>query len=404
MNSASADRARSSAVAIGAWLATLVICVAAASLVVLGLSAKVETAWGFPGFGVLMALTFGTVGLLINVRVPGNRIGWLFAAVALGSALQELIAAYVVYGGLVAPGSLPGVQQVAWFETWDWVPVAGAATTYLLLLFPDGRLPSERWRPVAWLSAGAIVLASIVLSIQPGPIDSAEFVQNPLGTTAYGPLIGILGGVGFVALILAVFLSAVSMVVRFRRSRLAEREQLKWFASAAILAGLVFAGLGAIDSADKGFQILTIATFLGMPISAGIAILRYRLYDIDRIVSNTLGYAVMTVVLFAVFAVINLSLQGVLSNLTNGDTLSVAVSTLFAAALFTPVRVRVQHAVDHRFHRARYDGDGAAADFADRMRDQLDLETTRRELLATVVESIQPRAAAVWIRASRRPV
>ncbi|MBA2381439.1 MAG: hypothetical protein H0V73_04935 [Chloroflexi bacterium] len=397
-----AKRDRRHTFALGVWLATLVVGLAATAFVVAGLSAEIGTVWGFPGFGVLLAVTFGTIGLLISVRVPGNRFGWLFAFVGLASALQELIAGYVVQGGLVSPGSLPWIEQVAWFETWDWVPVAGGATTFLLLLFPDGRLLSKRWRPVAWLAIGSIALVSGFLSIQPGPIDSAEFVVNPLGVSGVDAITGPLGGAGFIALILAVLLSAVSMVVRFRRSRAAEREQLKWFASAAILAGLVFAGLGAADSANKGFQILTVFAFMGMPVSAGIAILRYRLYDIDRIVSNALGYAVVTIILFAIFAVVNLALQGALSSFTNGDTLSVAVSTLFAAALFNPVRSRVQRAADRRFHRARYDGDRAASAFSERMRDELDLETIRRELVATVGESIQPRAGAVWIRPSRR--
>jgi len=398
MNDEGAKRAGPRAVALGVWVTTIVVAIAATALVVLGLQAEIGTAWGFPGFGVLLAIPSGTIGLLISVRVPGNRFGWLFALVGLASALQELIAGYVVYGGLVAPGSLPWVQQVAWFETWDWVPLAGGATTFLLLLFPDGRLLSERWRPVAWLAIGAIVVVSGFLSIQPGPIDSAEFVVNPLGLTGVEAIAGPLSGVGFIGLTLAVLLSAISMMVRFMRSQAAEREQLKWSATAAVLAGIVFASLGAADHANKTFQVLIVFAFLGMPISAGIAILRYRLYDIDRIVSNTLGYVVVTVVLFSVFAFVNLTLQSGLSSLTNGDTLSVAVSTVLAAALFSPLRSRVQRVVDARFHRARFDGDRTAAEFSEKMRDELDLEALRRELLATVVCSIQPRATAIWIR------
>ncbi len=393
---------RSGAVAIGVWLATLAIAFGAIVLVALGLSADAGKTWGFPGYAIVVGTAFGTVGVLINVRVPGNRIGWLFAAIGLASVVQEFVAGYVVYGGLVSPGSLPWVTQVAWLETWDWVPLAGAATTFLLLLFPDGRLLSERWRPVAWLSVAAIVLASLALSIQPGPIDSARFLDNPLGVTTMSELIGPLGGIGFIALIAAVLLSAASMVVRFRRSRGAERQQLKWFASAAVFAGLVFVGLGVLDSDDKAFQVLTVVALLGMPISAGIAILRYRLYDIDRIVSNTLGYAVISIVLFGVFALVNLTLQSGLSNVTNGDTLAVAVSTLLAAALFNPARVRVQRIVDRRFHRARYDGDRTTAAFSERLRDELDLEATRRALVATVVEAVRPASAAVWIRARGR--
>ena len=385
--------------AIGAWLVTLVIACAATALVVLGRSSELRTTWGFAGFGVLMAITFGTVGLLISVRVPGNRIGWLFAAIGLGSALQELIAAYVLYGGLVAPGTLPWVAEIAWFEAWDWVPVAGIATTFLLLLFPDGRPPSPSWRPVAWLAAGAILVASIFLSIQPGPIDSAEFLNNPLGVNI-GELAGPLGGVGFGALVLAVILSATSMVVRFRRSRLIEREQLKWFASAAVVAGLVFAGLGAIDSANKAFQILTIVALLGLPISAGIAILRYRLYDIDRIISRTIGWAVVTGVLGAIFAGTIVGLQTILADVTQAQTLSVAASTLVAFVLFQPLRRRVQSVVDHRFNRARYDAERTAAAFAERRRDQVDIAGLRVDLTGTIDSALHPRALGIWIRRS----
>ncbi len=400
MNRSALNRGRPATSAIGVWLGTLAFGVSATVLVVLGLSVKVATAWGFPGFGVLMAVTFGTIGLLISVRVPGNRIGQLFAAIGLGSALQELIAAYVVYGGLVAPGTLPWVQQVAWFETWDWIPIAGAATTFLLLLFPDGRLPAARWRLVAWLSVGAIVVAGVIQSIQPGPIDSAEFIENPLGIAVAEPLIGLLGGIGFSGLVLAVLLSAVSMVVRFRRSRGAERQQLKWFASAAVLAGLVFAGLGAIDSANKGFQILTILGLLGLPVSAGIAILRYRLYEIDRIISRAIAYALVTGLLLAAYGVLIVVLQGPLATVTGSDTILVAVSTLVVATLFQPVLRRVRRAVDRRFDRSRYDAERTAAAFSERLRSEVDLGTVTTDLVNTATATVAPSTFGIWLRAT----
>ena len=401
MSRTRANRDGSARGAIGAWLVTLVIACAATALVVLGRSSALRTTWGFAGFGVLMAITFGTIGLLISVRVPGNRIGWLFAAIGLGSALQELIAAYVLYGGLVAPGTLPWVGEIAWFEAWDWVPVVGVATTFLFLLFPDGRPPSPRWRPVAWLAAGAILVASIFLSIQPGPIDSAEFLDNPLGLNV-GELAGPLGGVGFGALVLAVVLSVTSMVVRFRRSRLIEREQLKWFASAAVVAGLIFAGLGAIDSANKAFQILTIVALLGLPISAGIAILRYRLYDIDRIISRTIAYALVSAVLVGTYGVLIVVLQAPLAAVTGSDTILVALSTLVIATLFQPVLRRVRRAVDRRFDRRRYDADWTASAFADRMRNEVDIDRVTSDLYGTTVATLAPVRIAVWVREGDR--
>ena len=401
MSRTRANRDGSARRAIGAWLATLVIACAAAALVVLDRSSELQTTWGFAGFGVLMAITFGTVGLLISVRVRGNRIGWLFAAIGLGSALQELIAAYVRYGGLVAPGSLPWVGQIAWFETWDWVPVAGGATTFLLLLFPDGRPPTPRWRPVAGLAAGAILVASIFLSIQPGPIDSVEFVDNPLGLNI-GELAGPLGGTAFGALVLAVVLSAMSMVVRFRRSRLIERQQLKWFASAAVVAGLIFAGLGAVDSGNKAFQILTIVALLGLPISAGIAILRYRLYDIDRIISRTIAYALVSAVLLATYGALIVVLQAPLAAVTGSETILVALSTLVIATLFQPVLRHVRGAVDRRFDRRRYDADRTASAFADRMRNEVDIDRVTADLHGTTVAALAPVRIAVWVRRVNR--
>jgi hypothetical protein len=215
-----------------------------------------------------------------------------------------------------------------------------------------------------------------------------------------GALAGPLGGVGFGALVLAVVLSATSMVVRFRRSRLIEREQLKWFASAAVVAGLVFAGLGAIDSANKAFQILTIVALLGLPISAGIAILRYRLYDIDRIISRTIGWAVVTSVLGAIFAGTIVGLQTILADVTQAQTLSVAASTLVAFVLFQPLRRRVQSVVDHRFNRARYDAERTAAAFAERRRDQVDIAGLRVDLTGTIDSALHPRALGIWIRRS----
>ncbi len=396
-----AKRGGSATGAFGVWSATAAIGIVAAVLVALGLSSELATTWGFPGFGLLMAITFGTVGLLINVRVPGNRIGWLFAAIGLGSSLQELIAGYVLYGGLVSPGSLPWVREIAWFETWDWVPVAGAATTFLLLLFPDGRLPSPRWRPVGWLAAAAILVASAFLSILPGPIDSAEFLDNPLGLTI-GDLAGPLGGVGFGALVLAVVLSAAAMVVRFRRSRLIEREQLKWFASAAVVAGLVFAGLGAVDSTNKAFQIVTIVGLLGLPISAGIAILRYRLYDIDRLISRTITYAMVSGLLLGAYGLLIVVLQGPLAGVTGSDTIPVALSTLVIATLFQPVLRRVRRAVDRQFDRRRYDADRTAAAFSLRMRDEVDINRVTADLRLTTVTALAPMRIAVWVRVGDR--
>jgi hypothetical protein len=404
---------RSRAIAVGLWLATLATVVATVVLIVLGRTARVPDSWGFRGFPILFAIAFGTVGALIRIRVPTNLVGSLFLFVGLMSGLQVLTAEYVIYGVLVSPGSLPWVREMSWVQTWDWVPFAGASTTFLLLLFPDGHLLSERWRPVAWLALGGIVSTSIVLAFTPGPIDNAQFLDNPLGVEALsGQPIAIIGSIAIGTLVLGILLSAASLVIRFRRSRGTVRQQLKWFALASTFAGLMLAGPGtllnllfygsALQGRLKEAQVLTILGILLIPISAGIAILRYHLYDIDRIVSRTISYASITAVLAAVYSIVTLLLQDPLRAVTGGNALAVAASTLVVAALFQPLRARLHAAVDRRFNRARYDANATAAIFAARLRDEVDLPTLTAELDRVVRSSVAPSQMQVWLRTTGR--
>jgi hypothetical protein len=404
---------RSRAIAVGLWLATLATVAATMVFIVLGRTAHIPDSWGFRGFPILFALAFGTVGALIRIRVPTNLVGSLFLLIGLMSGFQVLIAEYVIYGALMDPGSLPWVREISWLTTWDWVPFAGASTTFLLLLFPDGHLLSERWRPVGWFAFGAIVATSIALALIPGPIDNARFLDNPLGVEALsGQPIALIGSIAIGALALSIVLSAASLVIRFRRSTGAVRQQLKWFALASTFAGLMLAGPGtllnllfygsALQARLKEAQVLTIFGILLIPISAGIAILRYHLYDIDRIVSRTISYAAITAVLVAVYSSITLLLQDPLRAVTGGNALAVAASTLVVAALFQPLRGRLHAAVDRRFNRARYDANATAATFAARLRDEVDLPTLTAELDSVVRSSVAPTQMQVWLRGGGR--
>jgi hypothetical protein len=396
--------------AIGPWLATIAISGGAVLLLVLDASASVPDAWGFRGFAVLFALAFGTVGALIRARVPENRIGWLFVAIGLLSALTALDEEYLVYGVLVRQGAMPFIAAVGWLLTWMWVPLAGFSTTFPLLLFPDGQLSSPRWRPAAWLSLLTIVSMSVVLSIAPGPIDNARFLNNPLGAEGLDvQLRAVLTAVVFALLGVSVLFSAASLILRFRRSRGVERQQLKWFALAASFAGVVLVGPGTIFnvlitgspqiSRVKPFEILTILSILLIPIAAGIAILRYRLYDIDRIISRTLAYAVLTAILAAVYVVGFLAVQAALSEFTaNGGPFAVAASTLIVFALFQPVRRRIQGAVDRRFYRSRYDAAREIESFAARVRDEVEVDRLAVALSSTLERTMQPASASIWLR------
>ncbi|HEY8868876.1 MAG TPA: hypothetical protein VIM30_05755 [Candidatus Limnocylindrales bacterium] len=397
---------------IGPWFATIGISLGAVVLLGLGWSAPVPDSYGFRGFGVIFATTFGTVGALIRIRAPNNRVGWLFVGIGMLSAVTAFITEYLVYGALVEPGSLPWVSPIAWLLTWVWVPYAGTSVTFLLLLFPDGHLPSPRWRPVAWLAALTIVYLSAASAFAPGPIPNAPFIDNPFGVEALGRANGWIGGIAYVLLAFAAVLSAASLILRFRRARGIERAQLKWFALAAAFAGFVLAGpvttfnlifagnpTEASRAAYKASQVLTIVAFLGIPISAGIAILRYRLYDIDRIISRTLAYAVLTAILAAVYVVGFLGLQSALAPFTaNGGPFAVAASTLVVFALFQPVRRRIQGAVDRRFYRSRYDAQREIESFAARVRYEVEVDRLAVSLSTTLERTMQPASASIWLR------
>ena len=302
------------------------------------LNAPLEDAWGFRGGAAVLAVAFGAVGALIALRVPGNRIGALLVAIGFWAAAIGFSAEYAVYGLKVAPGSVPFALAASWLATWVWVPFAGLPTTFLVLLFPDGRLLSARWRPVAWLAAVAIAVTAAAMALLPGSINNVPSLDNPLGVSpSSAPAVEALAcarlrpagnrgrAVGGIAR------PAGPQVCRCRR------QQLKWFAAAAVFAGLTLAGPATLfnlavtgdPSAPtvKAFEILTIFALLLVPIAVGIAVLRYRLYEIDRLISRTIGWAIITGLLVGAFVVLILALSSLLEPLTGGSTLAVTGST-----------------------------------------------------------------------------
>ncbi len=379
-------------------------------LIAVAPDAPLGQAWGFRGFAAILAVAFGAIGALVSLRVPGNRVGALLVGIGLSAAVVAFCVEYAAYGLVVAPGAVPLALLVGWLVSWVWVPFAGLSTTFLLLLFPDGRLTSPAWRPAAWLAAAAIVLTSAGLAVQPGPIDNAPYLDNPLAVPeSWAPAVAWAVSIGFVLLAVAVLVSATSLVRRFRRSAGVARQQLKWFAAAAVFAGVTLAGPGTLlnfalagspaTSTVKAFEFLTIVSFLTIPIATGIAVLRYRLYEIDRIISRTIGWAIVTGLLVGAFALLVLGLTSVVEPLFGGgNTFAIAGSTLVVAALFNPVRTRVQRAVDRRFDRSRYDGERLLAAFGERLRDEVDLGTISADVLATVDAAVRPSAAGLWLR------
>jgi len=319
-----------------------------------------------------------------------------------------------LYALVSQPGSLPGAKIAAWLAEWTWVPSVGLIGTFLVLLFPDGRLPSRRWRAVAWLAVTAMLFPGLSLAFLPGPLEETPgiAIANPFGIEATRSILEMVGAVGFFLLPFCFVASAVSMVLRFRRSQGIERQQLKWFVSAAALLAVTFtatvvasffvgdlSGRSAPPLALKVAQDITTLTFAGLPVAAGIAILRYRLYDIDRIINRTLVYGSLTATLAVVYFGSVVSLQAAFRALSGQDsTLAVVASTLAIAALFNPLRRRMQGFVDRRFYRSKYDARKTLEAFTARLREETDLEALSDDLVGVIRDTMQPEHVSLWLR------
>jgi hypothetical protein len=344
---------------------------------------------------------FMVVGALIVAHRPGNPIGRIFSAIALLAAGGGLAETYARYAYETRPGSLPGAIVATWFAWSSWYPTAALAVVFTPLLFPTGRLLSPRWRPVAWL-AGAVTAAIVALAVlQPTfVLESGRTVDNPIGVAAAeNPDESAVGAALTSLLMLSVVAAFTSLIVRFRRSRGEERQQLKWFTYAAALVPFVALG-DVLPEAIGNLLFAALTAFL--PIAAGIAVLRYRLYEIDRLINRTLVYGLLTVLLagtYAGLALVGGQLSGGVADGT--PSWAVAVATLAVAALFQPARRRVQAVVDRRFNRRRYDAARTVEAFSARLRDQVDLGTLSSELLAVVDQTVQPTTASLWLRPGR---
>jgi hypothetical protein len=353
--------------------------------------------------GLVVGATYGIVGWIIASRRPDNAIGWVFLAIGLSQAIDVFAGVYSNYGLAVAPGSMPFAAELSWVVLWAWAPGFILLVTLSVLLFPDGRPPSPRWRPVLWASFAVMALLSIPFAILAWPYRGDALLLT--GVPPADGAVGVAFGVQFIGVLASPFVAFASiagMVVRFRRSGPTERQQLKWFTFAAVpeIAFIVSSGFVTYPPLLGAVGVILIAPLL--PIAAAIAILRYRLYEIDRIVSRTIAYAVVTGLLIVAYGGLILLLQGPLDQVIGGDTVSVALSTLAVFAVSQPVLRRVRRTVDRRFNRARYDADRTASAFADRLRDEMDLANLSRDLDTTIRDAIAPSSVGLWLRGDRR--
>ena len=367
------------------------------------LDGRLPSAW----IGYTLAfLSFLIVGILIASRRPENPIGWMFCVIGLASAWDFFAQEYAIYALVTHPGALPGGVWLAWSQIWM-ASITWAVMFFALLLFPNGRLPSRRWRPLAWAAAGMFVVASVLYAIQPGPLPNPTVAgTNPAGIESAVSIIETtLNIMVFVQLPIMLAIGA-SVIVRFIRARGTERQQLKWLAYAIGFLGTTVVIIGLLNTQvlhnpllDIAVGVVDIVGVAAVPAAIGVAILRYRLYEIDLLINRTLVYGSLTVTLIALYFGGIVVLQRLFVSLTGQQsTLAVVASTLLIAALFTPLRRRIQSFIDRRFYRSKYDARKTLEAFSAKLRDRTDLEVLTSELVGVIREAMQPAHVSLWLR------
>ena len=399
MTSAAREVAPRSAVTRLAWgLCVLSVVLAAASVALAGFNGEnlVELVANHHAIGILDALVLAPIGALIVVGDRHHLLAWLLLADGLLLAVYNLTQQYAPAALGLTPRrlSLPGGVLASWLTSWTNVPGIVIGVVFLVLLFPDGRVPSRRWWPVAWAGVVAVVVPTVVLAVGYWPLRGPGLLTEG---TEEPDLVGAMFWLAFQAALVLGAISVVALVLRFRRAPAVQRQQIKWFAYGAALS----IPLSLFPEARPYGPYLEFLGTVLLLAGLGIGILRFRLWDIDRLVNRTLVYGLLTVLLGAVYAGLVLAL-GQLSGGIGGGTPSwvVAGATLAVAALFQPGRRRIQQLVDLRFNRRKYDAARTIELFSARLRDHVDLDTLSAELLAAVDQTMRPTAASLWLRPS----
>lgn len=378
--------------------ASAALVIGALILLALSWGASLPDSWGFRGYHIIHAIGFTAVGAVVTLRREASAIGWLLLSAGLVAALGAFGLEYGVNAIVGRATPLPGGLLGAWLGSWTWVLYVAGILPFLLLLFPDGRLLSRRWRLVGGAAVVSVLVTTSLMAFKPGPLQEAAYADNPF-TPLPPSMITTLATIAIASILPALGGASWSLVLRFRRSTGIEREQIKWLAFSAV--PLVAAGFVSAILPDKLGQVLFAFLLLSVPVAVGIAVLRYRLYDIDLLINGTLVYVTLSATLIAVYVGGVILSQAALRLFTSGSELSVAASTLATLALVQPLRRRIQDAVNRRFYRSRYDAARTLDAFSVRLRDEVDLDSVRGGLLDAVSETMQPAHASVWLRETR---
>ena len=366
-------------------------------------------------FGVV-TLCFPAVGAICLLRRPAQRVGWLLSVAAFGWALANAATGYARYA-LANPATVPGFEWALWLTGSAWPLVLSQGVFLMLLLvFPTGSLVSPSWRPVAWLVLGWTATSAFVTAFADGPLDDNLHlgIANPAAAPGQaGTVLRALQGLLLYGFLVPFAASSIGLLLRFRRSTGAERQQIKWIAvvapiavvlSVGMYAGVALLGGGSLSNASRevaGPLVMLVAgaiLAIGLvPVAIGIAILRYNLYDIDQLINRTLVYGALTAILGAAYVGAIGVLQVILDPFTRESQLAVAASTVIVAALFQPLRAGIQRAVDRRFYRRKYDAAKTLETFGSRLRSRVDLESISAEVVGAARATVQPRQVSLWL-------
>ncbi|MFN2520420.1 MAG: hypothetical protein ABR525_05170 [Candidatus Limnocylindria bacterium] len=379
--------------------ATVVLCAAVAALAVARRGVPGVFSGGYGDLGQLIyALVFSGVGFLVARARPRNSIGWILLFDGVAWALGPLVDGYAHDVLIDGAADVLGIAPLlGWFGRWGWVPIVTPAVVFVPMYFPDGRLISRRWWPLPACALAGATATAVAIALSPGDDERLPGIANPYAVDA--PWVGVLFAVGFGLMMFAVGCTAVSLVLRMRRGTAVERQQLKIFFFGALFWPLTIILTFVFGDA---VSVLGVFTLLALPVAIGIAILRYRLYDIDLLINRTLVYGALTALLGLAYVLGIVLFQTLLRPITSGSEIAVTASTLAVIALFGPLRSRIQKGVDRRFYRRRYDAAATVDAFALRLRDSVDLDALTGELLSVVGDTVQPAHASVWLRERAR--
>lgn len=398
-----AARPRAQLLAWAVWLSTIVLTAVGLWLVWLDRSVpELPDAYGFRGFEAVFSVTYASVGAIVISRRPENVVGRILAFAGLNAAVMLVVGSYALYGRFVALDQAAGTTWAAWLGVWVWVPFITLGATLLFLVFPSGQLLSPRWRVVAYAAVVGGILAAVGSAITPGPLTTATFETNPLGVDAIAPLIGVASGIGHTLLVASFVGAAASLVVRYHRASYDTRRQLRWVAFAGAAAAVT-----APFSDTRPGQAMFIVAVAAIPAAAGIAVLRYRLYDIDTVINRTLVYGLLTAVLAGLYAASVGLIQRIFQALT-GETSDAAIvlTTLLVVTAFTPARNALQRLVDRRFKDPR-DPQTRLAAFIKVLDGRLwsvDPDAAAEHLLKEVIDAYGAKAGRIEVASARRTV